>query len=136
MVVKHRKKSRRKRGYERHSGLRRRGSGNRGGVGASGQGKRSKQKKHKFMKNGEINYGKHGFKSKKKQVEGINVGKLNEQAEQLGKKKGDKYLIDVERKKVLGSGFVTKPLAVFNYYSVTQKAKDKILKAGGEIIEK
>jgi ribosomal protein L15 len=136
MVVKHKKKNRRKLGYERHSGLRRRGKGNRGGVGRAGQGKRGKQKKHKFMDKGRLGFGKHGFKSKSKSVESVSVGFLSEKAEELGVKKAGKFVIDVKRRKVLGSGLVKNALVLTNYNGITEKAKQKIVKSGGEVKEK
>jgi len=134
MVVKNRTKGVRKLGHHDHCGLRRRGSGNRGGVGAAGHGKRCKQKKHSFIVDGKVDYGKHGFASKMKRVESISVGLLNEQAVKLGTKKGNKYYIDLGKKKILGSGSVNLPLVLSNFSKITEKAKDKILNAGGEVI--
>jgi ribosomal protein L15 len=136
MVVKHSRKSRKKPGHHDHDGLRRRGHGNKGGFGRSGMGKRSKQKKHKFMKNGKVSMGKHGFTSIHEKVETIDVGTLSEKANFLGEKKANKWVIDLKQKKVLGSGTVKVPLIISNFSSITEKAKNKITKAGGEIVEK
>lgn len=136
MTVTHEKKSRKKLGYNKHSGLRRRGSGNKGGFGAAGHGKKCKQKKHQFMKNGQLDYGKHGFTSKSKKVDSVSVGLLNEQAEKLAEKKGEKFHINLKGNKVLGNGTVTLPLVLSNFCKISEKAKDKVLKAGGELIEK
>ncbi|MBN1923917.1 MAG: uL15 family ribosomal protein [Nanoarchaeota archaeon] len=136
MVVKHAKKNRKKMGYNMRQGLRRRGSGNRGGVGAAGHGKRCKQKKHQFMKDGQIDYGKHGFHSKSQPVEGISIGLLCEKAVKSAEKKGSKYLINAKGMKVLGSGTVNIPIILSNYCGVTKKAEEKIVKAGGEVVAK
>ncbi len=136
MVVKHAKKNRKKLGYNMRLGLRRRGKGNRGGVGAAGHGKKSAQKLHKFMKDGKLDFGKHGFTSKSKRVDSISVGLLSEQANKLGVKKGNSYVIDLKGKKVLGNGTVNNVLVLSNYYSITEKAKAKIVKAGGEVVAK
>ena len=136
MVVKHNRKSRKKLGYNKHSGLRRRGSGNRGGVGRAGQGKRCKQKKHKFMEEGKISYGKHGFSSKRRSVEAVSVGMLSEKASVFGEKKGDKYYMNMKNKKVIGSGVVNVSIVLSGYHSISEKAKNKIVKAGGEVVAK
>lgn len=139
MVIKHEKKNRKKQGYQRHCGLRRRGSGNRGGVGAAGHGKRGKQKKHAFMENGKIDYGKHGFTSKAKIKKAINVGYLNEHLDSLCENKQGKWHADIRKlgfSKVLGSGAVNCAIVISNYDKITSRAKEKIVNAGGEIIEK
>ncbi|PIU63228.1 hypothetical protein COS83_00955 [archaeon CG07_land_8_20_14_0_80_38_8] len=136
MVVKHRRKSSRKKGYNHRQGLRRRGSGNRGGVGRAGLGKRCKQKKHKFMKNGKLGYGKNGFTSIHEQPAKINVGELSAKAGKLGEEKKGKYYINANRMKVLGKGSVRVPIVLSNYKNITENAKEKIIKAGGEVAEK
>lgn len=138
MVRKHKKKRSKKRGYYMRSGLRKRGAGNRGGVGRSGVGKRGKQKKHKFMKDGELGYGKSkGFKSIHEPVSIINVGMLSEQVGKLGEKKKGKYYVDLKNeKKVLGKGVVNVPIIIKNFIDITDSAKKKIEKAGGEVVTK
>jgi len=132
MVVKHRKKSEKKLGYNNHSGLRRRGSGNRGGVGKAGHGKRMKQKKASYIIEGKVDYGKYGFASIYKKPKTITVGLISELAEKSGK---EKFEYNAEYKTILGSGEVKKQIIITNYSKITPKAKDKIIKAGGEIKE-
>ncbi|MDD4353304.1 MAG: uL15 family ribosomal protein [Candidatus Nanoarchaeia archaeon] len=132
MVVKHRIKSIRKLANEDHSGLRRRGSGNRGGVGKAGHGKRMKQKKFSFIVDGKVDYGKHGFTSIHKRLKTITVGQISEIAEKSDSKK---FEYDADYKKILGTGDVRKAIIITNYSGITEKAKDKIVKAGGEVKE-
>ncbi len=136
MVVKHEKKSRKKLGYNHHNGLRRRGSGNRGGFGRAGVGKRGKQKKHKFMVGGKIPYGKHGFTSKKVRIGFVTLSEINTIALHSNKDKDGKYHIDLGGKKVLGSGTLEVPVVLSNYSSITERAAEKVKKAGGELVEK
>lgn len=82
---------------------------------------------------------KKGFTSPKslRQKENIiNVGKLDEIAENIStSKEKDKILIDLERlgyTKLLGTGKVTKPL-IIKVSSCSKSAAEKIKKAGGEI---
>jgi ribosomal protein L15 len=132
MVVTHKRKSIKKLGHNDHSGLRRRGSGNRGGVGKAGHGKRMKQKKMSYMVDGKVDYGKHGFTSIHKKLKTITVGVISEIAE---KSNSQKFEYDADYKKILGTGMVKKVIIVKNYAGITQKAKDKIIKAGGEVKE-
>lgn len=132
MVVTHKLKSTKKLGHHDHDGLRRRGSGNRGGVGKAGHGKRMKQKKMSYMVNGKVDYGKHGFTSIHKQLKTITVGLISELAE---KSSSQKFEYDAKYKKILGTGSVRKAIIVKNYAGITEKAKDKIIKAGGEVKE-
>lgn len=139
MVVKHRKKSGRSLGNTYRSGKRRRGAGNRGGVGKAGHGKRSKQKKMSFFVKGEgFGYGQRGFTSKQKKTLEVTIGYICEHADSLCEKKEGKYIASVEKlgyDKVLGSGVVNKPLIVKDFGAITPKAKDKVKKAGGDVIE-
>jgi len=132
MVVTHRKKSVKKLGHNDHNGLRRRGSGNRGGVGKAGHGKRMKQKKMSYIIDGKVDYGKHGFTSIYKKLKTISVGLISEMAE---KSTSQKFEYDAKYKKILGTGTVKKAIIVKNYAGITNKAKDKIVKAGGEVKE-
>jgi large subunit ribosomal protein L15 len=85
-------------------------------------------------------FGKSGFtspKSLKQKVKVINIGKIDEIAEEISteKEKG-KLLIDLERlgyTKLLGSGKVTKPLLV-KVPSYSASAAEKIKNAGGQIL--
>ena len=85
-------------------------------------------------------FGKNGFtspKSLKQKENTINVKKLGEIAEQIStEKKEDKIVIDLESlgyTKLLGTGKVTKPLAV-KVTSCSKSAAEKIKEAGGQIL--
>ncbi|MEM3626899.1 MAG: uL15 family ribosomal protein [Candidatus Bathyarchaeia archaeon] len=85
-------------------------------------------------------FGKKGFvspKSLKRNINVINVGKLNEVAEKFSyKSEGGKLFIDLESHgytKLLGAGKVTKPLIV-KVASFSKSAAEKIKEAGGQIL--
>ncbi len=122
-----RKKSRKKRGYQRRMGLRRRGSGNRGGFGRAGHGKRSAQKKSKLTPKTKP----FGFTARKikPKIANINLTQLNSLSEKLGLKE-----IELPKTKVLGNGVLKNPLTI-KALSFTKTAKEKIEKAGGKTIE-
>ncbi len=137
MVVKHSKKSRKKRGNYKRSGLRRRGSGNRGGVGRAGSGKRGKQKKTKFI----MEKRKKGFKSIYEDKKTINIGYLNDKVndflkEGIIKKEKNAFIINADSlgfEKILGRGRVDKKI-IIKAESFSKKAVSKIEKAGGEAV--
>ncbi len=145
MVVRRKKKSKYYRGT-RTCGYGRVGqhrkSGWRGGVGHAGY--------HKHYWTWVVKYcpdyfGKHGFTRPPELVpeaKCINVGTLDELAEDLvrkglaERKEDGKIIIDVTKlgfNKVLGRGRVTKPLIVKSYY-FTNSAIKKIKEAGGDIV--
>ena len=85
-------------------------------------------------------FGKKGFtshKNVKQKSNVINVGLLNEIAEKLpAEKKKGRLFIDLEDlgyTKLLGSGRITKPLAV-NVASCSKSAAEKVESAGGQVI--
>ncbi|MCD6509324.1 MAG: uL15 family ribosomal protein [Thermoprotei archaeon] len=144
MVVRRKKKSRYMRGT-RTCGWGRVGqhrkSGRKGGVGHAGM--------HKHFWTWVVKYapdyfGKHGFTRPPKlvrEVQGVNVGWLDSEAENLvlkgiARKEGEGIFIDVSElgfNKVLGGGRVTKRLIV-KAPSFTERAMEKIKSAGGEVI--
>ncbi len=119
----------------------RRGAGNRGGRGKAGG------CKHHFVRALQLgySYGKHGFKRPAEVVRDVsivNVGELDELApylveEGLAEIKDGTYHINLENlgiEKVLGSGRVTKSLAITSEeFSAT--AREKIEGAGGSCID-
>jgi large subunit ribosomal protein L15 len=120
-----------------------RGSGNRGGHGFSGTGKRADSKKPSIWKDSKF-FGKHGFFSKgRKKQKVINISKLDEKIDSwLGakviSKENDTYVIDLKKigyDKLLGTGRINKKMKI-NVSSISAGAKDSILEAGGEVIEK
>jgi len=85
-------------------------------------------------------FGKRGFtspKSLRRRVNIINVGTLDEIAEEVStEKKKDKLFIDLEKlgyTKLLGKGEVTKPL-IIKVSSYSKSAAEKIKEAGGQIL--
>jgi len=145
MVVRRRKKSRKLRGRTRTMGWGRIGqhrkSGSRGGFGLVGFHKHKWTWTVKYAPNW---FGKHGFTQPPSivaKINGINVGVLDEianelEAKGLAIKENGKIVIDVTKlgfNKVLGRGYVTKPLKVLTP-SITETAKKKIEEAGGEVV--
>ncbi len=120
-----------------------RGSGNRGGVGMAGSGKRGDQKKPGILKEfGNEYFGKHGFvRPNSKSKEGINLGDIQEKLNYflnkgLIQQEKDTYIIktkDIGYSKVLSQGNLKTKLKVYAD-SFSQKAIEKIEKAGGEAI--
>ena len=145
MVVRRRKKSRKLRGRTRTMGWGRIGqhrkSGSRGGFGLVGF------HKHKWtwtIKYAPHWFGKHGFTQPPTIVAGINainVGELDEIARDMLRqgivqKENNKIVIDVSVlgfNKVLGKGKITLPLKVITP-AITEKAREKIEAAGGEVV--
>jgi large subunit ribosomal protein L15 len=115
-------------GYGSHK--KHRGAGSRGGRGFAGT---KKQKKTWILKHKRSHLGKRGFKSLqqrglRKEIKAINLKDL----EGMGKKE-----IDLTAKgydKLLGGGKVTKALEV-KVKMFSERAKEKIEKAGGKVIE-
>ncbi len=145
MVVRKRKKSRKLRGRTRSMGWGRIGqhrkSGSRGGFGAVGFHKHKWSWVLKYAPNW---FGKHGFTQPPEArygVYAINVGELDELAKKMlieGKavKEDDKIVINVVElgyNKVLGRGKVSMPLKIITM-QITSSAREKIEKAGGEIV--
>ncbi|WFO75817.1 uL15 family ribosomal protein [Desulfurococcaceae archaeon MEX13E-LK6-19] len=145
MVVRRRKKSRKLRGRTRTMGWGRIGqhrkSGSRGGFGLVGFHKHKWSWTVKYAPNW---FGKHGFTQPPAivaEINGINVGVLDEIAYELeskgiAEKENGKIVIDVTKlgfNKVLGRGRVTRPLKVITP-AITESARKKIEEAGGEVV--
>jgi large subunit ribosomal protein L15 len=143
MTVNKRKKSSRLRASQTHgwgAKKKHRGAGNRGGRGMAGSGKRADQKKPSILKEyGNTYFGKLGFTRPQKIVhkdKTINLYFLEENAEKIGKKEADFYVIDLGKlgyTKLLGTGEITKKFRVI-CKKVSKKAEEKIKKHHGEII--
>lgn len=145
MVVRRRKKSRKLRGRSRTMGWGRIGqhrkSGSRGGFGAVGF------HKHKWVwakKYAPEWYGKHGFippKHSKEKVNAINLSELMNIASKLIAEnrlpvENGKYVINLRElgfNKLLGRGDVNIPIKLLSPH-VSEKAREKIIKAGGEVV--
>ena len=113
--------------------------GSRGGKGKAGL---DSHKKSWMIKNAPNHFGTHGFKrpwAEKKTT--INVSGLDEIIQSListgkAETKEDKIFIDLNElgiDKLLGNGRVTQPLMI-KVDSYSEKAREKITEAGGQII--
>lgn len=132
MSVNKRKKNSRQKGkhtYGWGSKKKHRGAGNRGGRGMAGTGKRADQKKSWILKvYGTSYFGKHGFKlpkSLQKKVRAINIQDLPDQK--------DINLKEMGFTKLLSKGIAKKAVKII-VDNCSKKAKEKIEKAGGQII--
>jgi len=110
--------------------------GHRGGKGMSGTGKRADQKKTLVIKLfGNDYFGKQGITSKgteRDKRKRINLETIENNLSTYGKKSGDKWEINLERYKILGTGEVKNKL-IIKAKEASQSAIDKVKKAGGEI---
>lgn len=144
MVTRKSSKSRSKRGSRTHGGgsrKNRRHSGHKGGKGLAGS---HKHHWRQIETSDPYHFGKYGFKrpSKlKKEVETINVGELDEYAEELleeglAEEEGDEILVNATSlgvDKVLGGGKVTRPLKV-NAEDFSKSAERKLEESGGAAV--
>ena len=114
-------------------------SGHRGGIGMAGSGKRADHKKTLVQKKYGGNYfGKQGITSRgtKRDIrKRINVGYIQTNIEKYGKKSGDKWEINLQKYKILGTGEVKDKL-IINALEASKTAIEKVKKAGGEIVVK
>lgn len=137
MVVNRRKKIVKQRGKTTHgwgSKKKHRGAGSRGGRGRAGS--KSHKKLH-LLKMG-MKSGKKGFKTPRKKTKAINIKQLDLMIPnlKLNKKAGKIHvnLSSLGYDKLLGFGKPGQPLLV-EAKKFSKKAKEKIEKAGGEILE-
>lgn len=136
------RKVRKKRGSRTHGYGRvgqHRGGGQRGGHGKAG---RQKHKWSHTVKYDPEYFGKHGFKPpRRREINAINVGELDEKVSQLlsekrAEKKEDGIYIDLHQlgyDKLLGSGQATHPL-IIKVPSYSKSAEEKVKKAKGKIL--
>ena len=117
----------------------RKGSGHRGGKGMAGSGKRADQKKTLVTKLYGNNYfGKQGVTSrgtKRDKRKRINLEQIEKGLEKYGKKKGDKWEIELKDYKILGKGEVKSKL-IIDAEEASASAIEKVEKAGGKIVLK
>lgn len=110
--------------------------GHRGGKGMSGSGKRADQKKTLVIKlYGNKYFGKQGFTSRgteRDKRKRINLEAIEKNLETYGKKEGDKWVINLEGYKILGTGEVKNKLFI-KAKEASDSAIEKVKKAGGEI---
>ena len=111
--------------------------GHRGGKGMSGTGKRADQKKSLVIKlYGHKYFGKQGITSRgteRDKRKRINLFSIEQNLESYGKKQGDKWEINLENYKILGTGEVKNKL-VIKALEASKSAIEKVKKSGGEII--
>ena len=131
-MISRRKRSQKFRGSHTHgwgAKKKHRGAGNRGGRGMAGTGKRAGRMQSWILKKyGMAYYGKHGFNRPQqivKDVKTINLYELPDSA--------DINLTEMGYDKLLGAGNVSKKVKV-QVKLCSSKAKEKIEKAGGQVI--
>jgi large subunit ribosomal protein L15 len=130
MVVRFRKKVRKQRGSHTHgygSKKKHRGGGSRGGRGYGGSHKHKYSRIVAYERN---HFGYKGFHSLKKKGKTINL-------DELDKMIGNKNEIDLSKlgyNKLLSRGNISKSIIV-KIKKFSKKAKEKIEKAGGKIVE-
>ncbi len=114
-------------------------SGHHGGCGMAGSGKRADHKKTLITKlYGHSYFGKQGVTSrgtKKDKRDRINLQQIEMNLEKYGKKSGDKFEVNLECYKILGSGEVKNRL-IIKAKEASASAIEKVKSAGGEIILK
>ncbi len=130
-MIKARKRSKRSRLRGKRScgyGARKkhRGKGSQRGSGMAGTGKMAGQRKLTVLKEMPGYFGKHGFKSRKKKLDVINLGDIEKKYE--GKE------VKLKGFKVLSRGQLKKPITIYaNQFS--KKAEKKIIASGGKAIK-
>ena len=131
MKIKKKKKSVRQHGQNTYgwgSRKKRKGSGHRGGIGMAGTGKRADHKKSLILKKYKKYFGKQGVTSKgteRRKLKAINLREIV-----LKFSPGE---INLKDYKILGDGEV-KEKFIIKANACTKGAREKIEKAGGEII--
>ena len=103
-----------------------RGSGHRGGVGMAGSGKRADQKKTLVLNLKEKYFGGPSLNPKEKKYKIINLNDISRMYS--GKKE-----VDLSEYKILSKGEISSPITI-KAFSASNKAIEKIKKAGGKII--
>jgi large subunit ribosomal protein L15 len=145
MTTNKRKKNSRQRGSGSHgwgSKKNHRGSGRRGGAGFSGTGKRADQMKPSIWADKDF-FGKHGFFAHGFPIRApaVNISYVEENLEKWvteknAEKMGDKYNVNLTKLgfgKLLSQGAV-KHKIVITCVEASEKASEKIKKAGGELL--
>jgi len=113
--------------------------GHYGGKGMSGTGKRADQKKSLIIKLfGNKYFGKQGITSKRTERDKrkrINLGTIEQNLKTYGKKKDDKWEVNLEDYKILGDGEIKEKL-IIKAKEASKSAMEKVKEAGGEILVK
>ena len=132
------------RGYRTHGRGKKSGRGA-GIIGGHGQAGLSKTGTIGMLKYDRDHFGRHGFKRPQCVVEAnrtINVGELGEQVDRLvaegyATREGDVYNVNLTEAgidKLLGNGNLDVAVNV-TVSSVSEKAREKIVEAGGSVVE-
>lgn len=135
------RKSHKRRGHTTHGHgamKKHRGAGNRGGRGNAGTGKGADAKKPGI--DVKKYFGKHGFKSKKKKKQVINIGDLDSKIDYFTRKRyatGDKgnYILNLKKAgfhKLLAKGSISNKYEI-SILVATKRAKEKLERAGGKL---
>ncbi len=112
------------------------GSGHRGGFGMAGTGKKADQKKSLVIKKYKQYFGKQGETSKstkRRHNNVMNLDYIQKNLESLKKKYLEKDILNLKDYKILGKGEINHKLKI-KAKAASETAKEKIKKAGGEII--
>jgi large subunit ribosomal protein L15 len=111
--------------------------GHKGGKGMSGTGKRGDQKKSLVINlYGNKYFGKQGYTSRgteRDKRKRINLETIENNLPSYGKKSGEKWEINLEGYKILGTGEVKNKL-IIKAKEASKTAIEKVKKAGGEIL--
>lgn len=111
--------------------------GHKGGRGMAGSGKRADHHKTRIINMyGNTYFGKSGITSrgtKRDKRERINVGAINSNPENIGKKTSKGWEINLDKYKILGKGEVSEKL-IIKAGEASKSAIEKVEKAGGKII--
>lgn len=146
MTVNRRKKNVKQRGSKTHGWgamKKHRGAGNRGGRGLAGTGKRADHMKQwAFKIFGKDYFGRHGFVSKsRKKIKAVNIDYIEKKLQYLIDKKiavKEKDIITVDFKKTKYNKLLSIGTPTHKYNLkipfFSSKAKEKIEKAGGSIV--
>jgi len=123
-------------GYHGHK-FKARGKGSTGGKGMAGTGKMAGQNKTYVLRFMPDYLGKHGFKSKFKKLETINLGDINERLgsflnKGIAKKNGKEIEIRLENYKILSEGKIGSGI-IIKAKDFSKKAKEKIESAGSKV---
>ncbi len=146
-MIRRKKKVRKLRGSHTHGwGCKKkhRGGGSKGGKGMAGTGKRKNTKWTWVIKYAPNHLGKHGFhrpKAVQYTPQAINLSDIDENLQLfldagIAYEEDGRIIVDTTQlgvDKVLGSGKLTRPIAIKAYY-VTPRAEEKIKAVGGEVI--
>lgn len=117
-----------------------RGAGNRGGRGAAGKGKKAKHEK--MTKDGVHQLGEHGFNSRQREQNGINLRDIDQRIEEfveegVAEETDSGYVFHAEEagyNKILGGGKLTREIEI-QAENFSDSAEEKIEESDSEATE-